>query len=51
MDTIVANITNQQSLVDMCNRARVLVNCVGPVYEKKKFYWYRAVVFLVSLVW
>jgi len=30
VDTIVANINNQQSLIDMCARTKVLVNCVGP---------------------
>ncbi|CAF4764891.1 unnamed protein product, partial [Rotaria sp. Silwood2] len=30
VDTIVANITNKQSLIDMCARTKVLVNCVGP---------------------
>ncbi|UJR36584.1 hypothetical protein I4U23_029303 [Adineta vaga] len=30
IDTISANITNQQSLVNMCARAKVLINCVGP---------------------
>jgi short subunit dehydrogenase-like uncharacterized protein len=31
VDIIIANITNKQSLVDMCARTKVLVNCVGPV--------------------
>ncbi|CAF3398335.1 unnamed protein product [Rotaria sp. Silwood1] len=30
VDTIVANVTNQQSLIDMCAHTKVLVNCVGP---------------------
>ncbi|CAF1032156.1 unnamed protein product [Adineta ricciae] len=30
VDTVTANITNQQSLVNMCARTKVLVNCVGP---------------------
>ncbi|CAF1079350.1 unnamed protein product [Adineta steineri] len=30
IDTITANVTNKQSLVDMCARTKVLINCVGP---------------------
>ncbi|CAF1075586.1 unnamed protein product [Rotaria sordida] len=30
VDTIVANVTNSQSLIDMCAHTKVLINCVGP---------------------
>ncbi|CAF2066324.1 unnamed protein product [Rotaria magnacalcarata] len=30
IDMIIANVTNQQSLVDMCGHTKVLLNCVGP---------------------
>jgi short subunit dehydrogenase-like uncharacterized protein len=35
IDTIVANITNQQSLIDMCAQTKVLINCVGPVCKSE----------------
>lgn len=28
---IIADLTNEGSLLDMCRRARVVINCVGPV--------------------
>ncbi len=28
---LVADVNSEQSLLDMCDRARVILNCVGPV--------------------
>ena len=31
VDTVVANITDRQSLIEMCQRTKILIDCVGPV--------------------
>jgi hypothetical protein len=31
VDIIVANVTDRQSLIDMCHRTTILLDCVGPV--------------------
>ena len=38
-DTIVANIKDQQSLIDMCAQTKILINCVGPVCKSKPKYY------------
>ena len=53
VDTVTADITNQQSLVDMCARTKVLVNCVGPVCqseEKKVAFLSKDIFSIVSMV-
>jgi short subunit dehydrogenase-like uncharacterized protein len=50
VDTVVANINNSQSLVDMCARTKLLINCVGPVCKCEDDFTLKTYS-LVSLVW
>lgn len=31
VDTVIANITDKKSLIEMCQRTKILIDCVGPV--------------------
>ena len=35
---IIADVTSYQSLLDMCKRAKVIINCVGPVSQFSLFF-------------